>query len=125
MLLMRASMADVLQDAHVTTAKAKGLPDQQVSNKHVARLAMIPVVSRFLLELPLVIISSFAIERVFYWNGLGQYLFQATNESDYMLVLGILTVVGIVILAAHFFVDMLNLVLDPRLRKMTKSAKGE
>jgi ABC-type dipeptide/oligopeptide/nickel transport system permease component len=38
---------------------------------------------------------------------------------------GILTVVGIVILAAHFFVDMLNLVLDPRLRKTTKSAKGE
>jgi len=125
MLLMRASMADVLQDAHVTTAKAKGLPDSQVSSKHVARLAMIPVVSRFILELPLVIISSFAIERVFFWNGLGQYLFQATNESDYMLVLGILTVVGIVILAAHFFVDMLNLVLDPRLRKATTSAKGE
>lgn len=125
MLLMRASMADVLQEAHVTTAKAKGLPDSQVSNKHVARLAMIPVVSRFILELPLVIISSFAIERVFFWNGLGQYLFQATNESDYMLVLGILTVVGIVILAAHFFVDMLNLMLDPRLRKATKSSKGE
>lgn len=125
MLLMRASMADVLQDAHVTTAKAKGLPDTQVSNRHVARLAMIPVVSRFILELPLVIISSFAIERIFFWNGLGQFLFQAANESDYMLVLGILTVVGIVILAAHFFVDMLNLALDPRLRKASKSAKGE
>jgi peptide/nickel transport system permease protein len=124
MLLMRASMMEVLKETHIISAKAKGLPDAQVRDRHVARLALIPVVSRFVCELPLVIISCFAIERVFYWIGLGQFLFEAANKDDYHLVLGILTIVGIVILAAHLFVDVLNLVLDPRMRKTLKTAEG-
>jgi peptide/nickel transport system permease protein len=124
MLLMRAGMMEMLKETHVISAKAKGLPDAQVRDRHVARLALIPVVSRFVCELPLVIISCFAIEKVFYWNGLGQFLFEAANKDDYHLVFGILTIVGIVILAAHFLVDLLNLILDPRLRKALRTTEG-
>ena len=124
MLLMRASMSEVLQEPHIFTAKAKGLPDNQVRDRHVARLALIPVVSRFVLELPLLIISGFAIEKIFSWNGLGQFLFEAANKNDYPLILGIMTVVGIVILASHLFVDILIQFLDPRQRRPLQEAKA-
>lgn len=120
MLLMRASMTEVIKEAHIFSAKAKGLPDHEVRDRHAARLALIPVVSRFALELPLFIIGGFAIERIFFWNGLGQFLFEAANKSDYALIMGIATVVGIVILAAHLLVDILNFLLDPRQRKLIK-----
>lgn len=123
MLLMRASMSEVIQEPHIFTAKAKGLPDNQVRDRHAARLALIPVISRFVLELPLLIITGFAIERIFFWNGLGQFLFEAANESDFPLILGIVTVVGIVILASHLFVDILILFLDPRQRRALQAAK--
>jgi peptide/nickel transport system permease protein len=123
MLLMRASMSDVLQEPHIFTAKAKGLPDNQVRDRHVARLALIPVISRFVLELPMLIIGGFAVERIFFWNGLGQNLFEAANESDYPLILGIVTVVAIVVLASHLFVDILIYFLDPRQRIALQSEK--
>jgi peptide/nickel transport system permease protein len=75
------------------------------------------------LELPLLIISGFAIEKIFYWKGLGQFLFEAANENDFPLILGIATVVGIVILASHLFVDILIQILDPRQRGALPAAK--
>jgi peptide/nickel transport system permease protein len=116
-------MSDVLQEPHIFTAKAKGLPDNQVRDRHVARLALIPVISRFVLELPMLIIGGFAVERIFFWNGLGQNLFEAANESDYPLILGIVTVVAIVVLASHLFVDILIYFLDPRQRIALQSEK--
>jgi len=116
MLLMRASMTEVSQEPHVFAAKAKGLKDNQVRDRHVARLALIPVVSRFVLELPLLIISGFAIEKIFTWNGLGQFLFEAANKNDYPLILGIMTVVGVAVLGSHLFVDILIQFMDPRQR---------
>jgi peptide/nickel transport system permease protein len=123
MLLMRASMSEVLQEPHIFTAKAKGLPDNQVRDRHAARLALIPVISRFVLELPLLIIGGFAVERIFFWNGLGQFLFEAANKNDFPLILGIVTVVAIVILASHLFVDILIQFLDPRQRRVSQAAK--
>lgn len=116
MLLMRSTMIDVLADDHVLTARAKGLEDQQVMDRHVARLAIFPVLARFMIQLPLVIVGGFVIERVFFWQGMGELLFRAIDSYDLPVIMGILSIVGALILVFHVILDILIAWFDPRLR---------
>ncbi|MBM3145550.1 MAG: ABC transporter permease [Chloroflexi bacterium] len=116
MLLMRATMIDVLADDHVLTARAKGLSSHQVMERHVARLAIFPVFARFIVQLPLVIVGSFVIEKAFFWQGMGELLFRAVDTYDVPVVMGILSVVGALILVFHVMLDIIAAWLDPRLR---------
>ena len=117
MLLMRSTMIDVLADDHVLTARAKGLESHQVMERHVARLAIFPVLARFIVQLPLVIVGSFVIEKVFFWQGMGELLFRAIDSYDVPVVMGILSIVGALILVFHVMLDILIAWLDPRLRE--------
>ena len=116
MLLMRSTMIDVLGEDHVLTARAKGIRDAWLRDRHIARLALLPVVSRFAVQLPLVLVGSFVLERIFAWRGLGMVLFQAIDFYDYPVILGILSVLGIGLLLAHILVDVFVAWMDPRLR---------
>lgn len=116
MLLMRTTMIDVLGNDHVLTARAKGVPDSDVRDKHVARLALLPVITHFIIHLPYVIIGSFVVEKIFSWRGLGQALFDAADFYDLPVLMGILSVSGIFILSAHLVLDIMNAWLDPRVR---------
>jgi peptide/nickel transport system permease protein len=116
MLLMRTTMIDVLGNDHVLTARAKGVPDSDVRDKHVARLALLPVLTHFIIHLPYVIIGSFVVEKIFSWRGLGQALFDAADFYDLPVLMGILSVSGIFILSAHLVLDIMNAWLDPRVR---------
>ena len=116
MLVMRATMVEAMEADHVPTARAKGLHDSQVRDRHVARMAILPVLARFILHLPLVFIGSFILERVFYWDGMGEILIQAAIDNDLPVLLGVLSVVGVGILLAYIIFDLLNLWFDPRQR---------
>jgi peptide/nickel transport system permease protein len=117
MLVMRATMVEAMEADHVPTARAKGLHDSQVRDRHVARIAILPVLARFILHLPLVVIGSFVLETVFTWDGMGEILFNAVQVNDLAVLMGVLTVVGVGILLSHLFLDLLNLWIDPRQRK--------
>lgn len=119
MLLMRATMIEVLNDDHVIVARAKGLSDGELRDRHVARLALLPVLTRFIVQLPLVIIGSFVLEKVFFWQGMGELLFSAIDLYDLPLIMGILSLVGVWILLSHVILDILSAWLDPRLRAHT------
>jgi peptide/nickel transport system permease protein len=121
MLLMRTSMVEYLGEDHVLMARAKGLSDAAVRDRHVARLALLPVLARLLLQLPFVLIGSFVIERIFLWRGMGQALFNAADSQDLPVLMGILSVVGILMLVAHLALDILSAWLDPRVRDATLS----
>ena len=116
MLLMRTTMLETLGADHVPTAYAKGLPDGVVRDQHVARLAVMPVVARFVLQLPFVLVGSLVIEPVFAYDGIGQALFDAAGNQNLPVVIGILSVVGMLALLAHPIVDILHAWLDPRVR---------
>jgi peptide/nickel transport system permease protein len=117
MLVMRATMIETMQADHVPTAQAKGLRDSEVRDRHVARVAILPVLARFILRLPLVIIGSFVLENVFTWDGMGEILFNAAQDNDLAVLMGVLTVVGVGILLSHIFLDLINLWIDPRQRE--------
>lgn len=118
MMTMRTTMLETVNEDHVVAARAKGLPDSVVRDRHVARVAMLPVLTRLLLSLPFVLVGSLVIERVFFWRAMGQVVFNAVEFQDLPLIIGALTVVGVIVLAAHILLDIVQAALDPRLRNV-------
>ncbi len=117
MLIMKTTMCEAVVSEHVNAARAKGLPDVRVRDRHAARVAILPVLTRFIIHLPLIIIGSFIIEHFYFWDGMGQELIRAAIDDDLPVLLGVLSVVAIGILLAHTSLDILTTWLDPRLRK--------
>jgi peptide/nickel transport system permease protein len=124
MLLMRVTMVELLGEDHVLMARAKGLADSIVRDRHVARLALLPVLARLTLQLPIVLIGSFVIERLFRWRGMGQALFTAADIQDIPVLMGVLSIAGIVMLLAHLVLDVVSAWLDPRVRDATLRASA-
>lgn len=116
MLTMRVSMLETAGEKYVLLAQAKGLPDRTVRDRHVARNAILPVIARLMLNLPFVLVGSLAIERVFFWQALGDSIFNAIEFQDVPVLMGILSVVGGLVLILHVALDVLHVILDPRVR---------
>ncbi len=116
MLLMRDSMLEVTREDYVLAAKAKGLPDKAVRDKHAARNALLPVVTSFVLALAFTVDGGIITETIFSWPGMGLLLLQAVLEEDMPLAIGALVFTGIFALVAHLVADILYAFLDPRIR---------
>ena len=116
MMLMRMAMLETMGEEYVLMAKAVGHPDNAIRDKFVARNAILPVLTRLALNLPFVLVGSLVIERVFLWTALGQVIFNAIEFYDVPMLLGILSVVGVLTLMAHVVLDLVYVYLDPRLR---------
>lgn len=116
MLLMRTSMLETLREDYILTARAKGLPDRRVRDKHAARNALLPVVTTLVLSVAFIIGGGIVTETVFAWPGLGEAFLQASVQGDVPLALGCMVLIGVVALLAHLVVDVLYAYLDPRIR---------
>jgi peptide/nickel transport system permease protein len=121
MIVMKTSMVETMESDHVAAAKGRGLADADVRDKHVARLSVLPVLSRFIVHLPFVLIGSFVLESFFYWDGIGQALFKAAQENDLQFLMSTLSLVGIGILIGHIILDIITVRLDPRLRNLEQA----
>ena len=116
MLLTRSSMLETMKEDYVLTARAKGLPESKVRNKHSARTALLPVTTSLVLAVALVIDGGIVTETVFTWPGMGQLLVQSVVLEDIPLALGAFSFVGIMALVGHLIVDITYGFLDPRIR---------
>ncbi len=116
MLVMRDSMLETIKEDFITTARAKGLPDKVVRDKHAARTAMLPVVTNFVLSLGFVVSGGVITESLFSWPGMGMTLLDSTLAKDYPLAAGALIFTGIFVLFAHLAIDIIYAFLDPRIR---------
>ena len=116
MLLTRNSMLETMREDYVLAARAKGLPENQVRDKHVARNALLPVVTSFVFSLAFAIDGGVIIESIFSWPGMGQTLVAASVSEDLPLAVGAFVFVGIFVLVAHLAADILYVYLDPRIR---------
>jgi peptide/nickel transport system permease protein len=144
MLIMRTSMADTLHEEYILAARAKGLPERVVRDRHAARNAVLPVLSRLVINLPYMLTGLAFIEYAFgigsqtglslyaslhsvhetYWKGMGSTLYSALFTQDIPLALGVLLFVGLLSLAARLVMEVLYVALDPRLRRGTDAAGG-
>lgn len=116
MLLTRNSMLETLREDYIMAARAKGLPDKTVRDKHAARNAILPVITAFVLALAFVLDGGVITETVFSWPGMGLTLLTAAQTQDIPMVIGALVFVGAMALTGHLFVDILYAYLDPRIR---------
>lgn len=116
MLLMRNTMLETMREDYVMAAKAKGLPDKVVRDKHAARNALLPVVTSLIFAIAFAVDGGVFTETIFSWPGMGQLLLHSALEQDYPVAIGALVFTGIFALIAHLVADILYAYLDPRIR---------
>lgn len=116
MLLTRNSMLEVLGEDYVLLARAKGLPDRRVRDRHAARAALLPLATSFSLGLAFSISGGVLTEMIFSWPGLGKELVDAVVGGDHPMAQGAFIFIAVVVLAANFITDVIYLLLDPRVR---------
>lgn len=116
MLLMRSSMLETLREDYIFAARAKGLPEHVIRDRHAARNALLPVVTSLVFSLASVMGGGIITESVFSWPGMGQTLVDAVLLEDIPLAIGALGFLGALALVAHLVVDILYTYLDPRVR---------
>ena len=115
MLLMRSSMLETLKEDYIVTARAKGLKEKVIRDKHAARNAMLPIVTAFAISVSFSIGGAVLIETIFSWPGIGRTIVEATLRQDYPLVQGAFAVITVVVLVANFVADIAYAYLDPRI----------
>ncbi|MFA9615035.1 MAG: ABC transporter permease [Deltaproteobacteria bacterium] len=113
---VRNQMLEVEGQDYVRTARAKGLPEEQVHYKHALRNALLPFVTMFGLVLPGLIGGSVIIEYIFAWPGMGRLAYEAILARDYPVIITVNFVSAILVLAGTFFSDLLYMVVDPRIK---------
>jgi peptide/nickel transport system permease protein len=116
MLLTRNSMLETLREDYVMAARAKGLSDKDIRDKHAARNALLPVVTSFVLAIAFVLDGGVITETIFSWPGMGLTLLEAALVQDIPMVIGALVFTGAMALTAHLIADVLYAFLDPRIR---------
>lgn len=117
--MMRGSMLEVLVQDFIKTARAKGLGEGMVLFRHALRGALPPVVSYLGPAAASLISGSFVIETIFSIPGLGRFFVTAAFNRDYTMIMGSVVFYAVVIMTFNMLVDILQVLLDPRLRKRT------
>lgn len=112
----RASMLDVLHDDYVRTARAKGLGEFQVVMKHAFKNALIPIITVLGLTVAMLISGAVVTENVFNLPGIGNLVVSAVLRRDYPVIQGALLVVAGLYVLVNFLIDMLYLLVDPRVQ---------
>ncbi|MFL6012497.1 MAG: ABC transporter permease [Gaiellaceae bacterium] len=115
-LNMRTVMINTIGEDYVLMAQAKGLRDRRVMTRYAARNAILPPLNGFAPLFASAIGGLVFVEFIFSYPGAGYTLQQAVLGNDYPLAQAILVVLSVCVIAANLLMDVLNLVLDPRLR---------
>lgn len=113
---MRANLLEVLRQDYVKTARAKGLADRVVINKHAVRNAINPLITIFGFELGALLSGSAILENVVGWPGLGQLILDAVVRKDLYVVMGSLVLGSVTLILGNLVSDILLAISDPRIR---------
>jgi len=114
--ITRAAMLEVLRQDFVRTARAKGLREFRVVVAHVARNALIPILTVAGPIFAVLISGSFVVERTFAIAGIGTAYVDAVFARDYGMIMGTTLLFATVIAVVNLFVDLAYAVVDPRIR---------
>ncbi len=119
----RSSMLDVLRADYLRTARAKGVDEKVVINKHGLRNALIPIITIFGSQLGACLGGAVVTENVFSWPGVGQMLISGIKQRDTTLVCGFMIMTVIMVCIVQLLVDLAYAFVDPRLRSQYITGK--
>lgn len=113
---MRTSMEETLVQDFIRTARSKGMRESAVLLKHGLRNSVLPLVTLLGFSLPNLFSGALFIEVVFNYPGMGLLFWNAANQRDYPIVLGIVVITGILTILGNLLADLLYGVIDPRIK---------
>lgn len=114
--MTRSAMLEVLREDYVRTARAKGLIEQAVINRHALKNALLPVVTIITIEFAFLMGGLVVTEQVFNLNGLGKLFVDSVGNQDFALTQHLVMLVVLFFLATNLVVDIFYAWLDPRIR---------
>lgn len=114
--LTRTAMLEVLRQDYIRTARAKGLPENTVIYKHAFKAALVSIIPVIGIQAGFVLGGAVYIETVFQWPGIGSMLVKAISTRDLLLVQGGVLVVATAYVLFNLAADVVQTVVDPRLR---------
>ncbi len=114
--LTRSKLIDVLKSDYIRTAKAKGLSKTTVIFKHALRNSLIPIVTYVGPLVASILTGSFITEKIFAIPGLGNEFVQSVTNRDYSMLLGVVVFYATMLIFFAFFVDILYVIIDPRIK---------
>lgn len=114
--LTRGQMLDVMGEDYIRTARAKGLTERRVVWKHGMRAALTPLVTQLGADIALLLGGVIVIEQVYGLQGVGALAVQAVANQDRPIIIGVVLLGGLFIVIANIVVDLLYVLLDPRVR---------
>ena len=115
-LIMRSSLLDTMREDYLTLARAKGLRDVVVRDRHAVPNALLPVVTLVAINFGFVLSGAIAVETIYSWPGLGLLSYEALRGPDLPLLQGLFVVFSAAVIFFNLVADLLYAYLDPRVR---------
>jgi peptide/nickel transport system permease protein len=116
MRITRASVVDVLSEDYVRTARAKGLREGLIDNRHVLRNALLPVMTVIGLQTGLLLGGAILTETIFAWPGVGRWIYEAVTTRDYQIIQSGVLLLALMFVLVNLLVDVSYALLNPRIR---------
>ncbi len=114
--LMRSSMLEVMRQDFINTARSKGVSEFFVITRHALRNSVIPVITYLGPLIAGLLTGSFVVERLFTIPGIGRYFVSSIGDRDYSVILGMTVFFGAFIVISNLIVDILCVMIDPRIK---------
>ncbi len=114
--MVRVNMLQTLRADYVEAARARGVGERKVLFRHAFKNALIPVITIMGLQFALLLGGAILTETTFSWPGLGSALVEFLNNRDFAAVQGIVTFVAIIVVFFSLLIDVVNGLIDPRVR---------
>ncbi|MGK9253185.1 MULTISPECIES: ABC transporter permease [Paenibacillus] len=119
----RSSMLEVLEQDYIRTARAKGVKENKVVFRHALRNALIPLITLFGLDLPILVGGAALTEAVFNWPGMGRLFVEMANSREYSVLMAITLLGAVFVVVGNLIADILYAVVDPRVQ-LSKGGKS-
>ncbi|SEL44264.1 ABC transporter permease [Halomonas daqiaonensis] len=115
--MTRASMLEAAQQDFVKTARAKGLKNSVIQRRHILRNALLPIITLAGLQAGQMVGGAILTETVFAWPGIGRLMFEALQQRDYNLLLGIFFFSAALVIVFNIITDLVYRLADPRIKE--------
>jgi peptide/nickel transport system permease protein len=109
-------MIEVLTQDYVRTARAKGASEGRVILLHALRNALLPIIAMIGIDIGLFMSGAVVVESVFGWPGIGQLAWQAIQQVDIPIIMGVTLVAAVAIVLGNLLADLVAPLVDPRIR---------
>ena len=121
-MLMKSTVQTIRDEEYITVARGKGFSQGQVLRRHVLKNALCPYLTSVCMQFGHILGGSMLVEVVFSWKGMGTLIYDAVNTKDFPILQTCFLFIGICVVAFNLLADVLNMLIDPRLREEDRPA---